>query len=1466
MKTHFCKRSMAMLLSIVMVFSMIAGLTINASAAGVEEEVCAVSFPRGDDVNLDYSGTWGTPRLQFMNGWHHSKATYTTIFAVGSFSGNACYCIEPGTPLNNGDKLSQMGEEFFDKYPSTYNKTIDADTIKTFIGRIFQYGYTGKVSTSWRSQNEGAEYISWATATQLLIWETVVGERDEDFNHVTPPAGYNKVLDRIQPEHPLRAKILSYYNTIESGVKAHAKLPSFCSKTTGKATTIEMTWDGSKYTAVLTDTNNVLGNYNFTCSDASVKCSVNGNKLTLSSSVAPSQAVSITAEKKNSLRKGIVVWQDGVYKPGVGLQDLVTYAQDVNDPVKGFVKAKVSYGSAKIVKVSEDDKVEGLSFTVTGTNYSKTFTTDKSGSFTADNLAPGVYTVTETTYDKYNPQAAKRVTVVAGQTATVTFSNTLRRGDLSVIKTCEDNLNAGIKFHLFGTSLSGIAVNEYAITDKNGVATFKDVLIGSNYTLEEVETAERYVVPDNQKAAVEWNKVTEKNFDNHLKKFNVTVTKSDAETGTAQGDGTLAGAVYGIYKGGQLVDKYTTDVNGQFTTSYYTCGDDWTIREISASEGYLVNDTIYPVGAQAKKYTVEYNTAPVVDADEEAIKGKITIIKHCDDGSTQIESPEVGAEFAVYIKSAGSYDKAKDSERDYLVCDENGFAETKLLPYGRYTVLQTKGEEGKELMKPFDVFVKKNGETYRYLINNAPFKSYVKVVKTDAETGKTIPYEGAAFQIFRPDGSKVEMTFTYPQVTTIDTFYTTSEGMLVTPQVLDYGNGYSLVEVGAPYGYVLNSDPVYFDVTEENATIEDAVTVVKVERPNMAQKGTITATKTGEVFSSVTEASGIYQPVFEDRGLSGAVFSVIAAEDIITPDGTLRCAKDSIVATITTDESGKAITAPLYLGKYTIREDKAPYGMVLNLETKDVELAYEGQNIEVTATATSFYNERQHVRISLEKIMEKDERFGIGNNGELSAVSFGLYAAEDMVAADGKVIPKDALIEIVSCNESGEASFNTDLPAGAKTYVKEISTDSHYVLADQKYPVIFEYAGQDVATVDISVNDGKPIDNEIIYGTVRGYKVDRETEEAIAGAVFGLFFADETELIEDNAILITESDENGIFVFENVPYGNYIIRELKPAEGYLDNETDYPVTVAEKDETVEIKAVNDRIPEIGTTAAVDGEKEICATEVFTLSDVVKYKHLVPGKEYTVKGILMDKSTGKAFTENGEPVVSEVEFIPENASGSVTVEFEFDGRLIKTETEIVVFESLYADGKELTVHADIEDEGQTVIVHVPEIKTTATTDGKKEVTTAGTVTVEDIVSYKNLTIGKEYVVNGILMNKATGEAFTVNGKPITAETTFTAESKDGEVKVVFTFDASGITKSTSLVVFETIYREGVEIAAHADIEDEGQTVTITPPAPEVPQTGDDSNLGFWIGLGAIAIGGLIACAIIFIKSKKDDDDE
>lgn len=1244
----FIKRSTSLFLAVLMCCSSLIGVTATAHAA-TKQDVYIIDLPRGKETNKEH---WGHPAYELMNGWSTFNTDYVTVKAIGDYEGDSCYCIEPGVSLYTGDKLSKEAESFWDNYPSKYNKTIDPDTIKVYLGRIMQYGYTGKNSVDWVSTNSSkADDCANHLATQLLVWETVIGERDENFNHVDATKhGKHNIKEIISSKHPLRSKIFSHYSRIEKSVKQHTTVPSFASRSKSKARSIELKWNGKNYSTTINDTNGVLSNYDF--SGSGLTFSKSGNSLTITAEKAPKDDVLITVNKKKSQRKAVITWTDEKIGPQSGqLQDIVTFGQSVSDPVKAYLNVKVSLGNAKLMKVSEDGEVANVRFHISGNGISKDVTTNANGEINIANLAPGNYQISEYTDVKYVPQDTQTVTIVSGQTASVQFSNV-------------------------------------------------------------------------------------------LKKFRVNVTKQDYEKGHAQGDAKLSGAVYGLFKGNDLVAQYTTDQNGSFTTDYYVCGKDWTIKEITPSEGYLLNDTVYKVGADPKDYTVEYNNAPDMTVMEQVIKGKISIIKHTDNGDTQIETPEKGAEFQIYLKSSGSFVNADKDERDTIVCDQDGFASTKLLPYGVYTVHQTKGWDGREKITDFDVFINTDGKTYKFLINNKNFESYLKVVKLDKETGKRIPYEGAAFEIYDSNNHRITMQYTYPQVTSIHTFYTNKEGYLITPEKLPYGD-YTLKEVQAPYGYVLDDTPVPFSITQENSSTDTGVTVVKVKARDVAQKGVINITKTGEIFSSVEENKGVYTPKYSISNLKGAIFEIYAAEDITTLDGTVRYEQGTLVDTITSDDDGVAKSKELYLGKYTVIEKTAPNGYVHNDTKYDVELTYAGQNVSVTSTDISVYNERQKVSVSLKKVMAEDKTFRIGNNGEITSVRFGIYAGEDIKANNGDVIPKDALITFANCDKNGSIVFDCDLPVGFKWYVKEIATDAHYILSDTKYEFDTEYQGQDVKVIDIKVNNGEVIKNNLIYGSVKGLKIDRETQETIEGTTFGLFKSNTTEFTKDNAILTAVTDENGVFIFNNIPYGEYLIKELKPADGYLDNEDVFTVIIKDNKQVVELTAINDKVPELKTTAIVNGKKEAVAKGDITIKDTVEYKHLVPNTEYVIKGTLMDKSTGKPFMVKGKEVTSTVKFTPDKANGTVEVEF--------------------------------------------------------------------------------------------------------------------------TFDASNIKKSTDLVVFESLYRDNVEIAVHADLKDKGQTVTIVPPTPKTPKTSDNRNLGTWIGLGGVGLGAGVAALLLKLKMKKDEDE-
>ena len=958
-----------------------------------------------------------------------------------------------------------------------------------------------------------------------------------------------------------------------------------------------------------------------------------------------------------------------------------------------FVTEDFTRGKIKVNKTAEDGIVSGREFKVTG-NDSISYTKKTNANGVAEfsglkvyNTSTGkaiTYTVSEINVDtRYEVPKAQNVTLTSGDvdlTVNVKFNNQLKTGSIKINKHSEDNQNDDREFTITGNGKT------YTIkTGSDGVAILSDIPVyNSNnekivYTISEKNVPVRYVVPADQTATLTADATTTKTFKNILKKFTVEVTKQDAETVSAQGNATLVGAVYGLYKDGELADTYTTDENGYFKTKEYVCGN-YTIQEISPSEGYLLDATVYSVGAEPKKYTIESNLISMT-VTEDVVKGNIAIIKHSDDGSTQIETPEVGAEFEVYLKSSGSYANAVETERDYLTCDENGFAQTKDMPYGVYTVHQTVGWEGTEFIADFDVNISESGQTYRYLINNAKFESYIKIVKVDSETGKTIPYEGAGFEIYDSNGQKISMMFAYPTPTTIDVFYTNSEGYLITPEVLPYGE-YSLVEVQAPYGYALDKTPVAFSVSSENAEKENSLTIVKVEKQNTAQKGKISVHKTGDIFTSVTTASSAYTnengemivnpttytPVFAGGDLSGAVFQVKAKEDIVTEDGTVRAYAGDVVSEITTDENGYAETEPLYLGKYEVREIKAPYGYVLNNEPKDVELTYAGQEFEVRDTVnTAFENEYQGVRISLSKVMENDELFGIYGKDNYTSIRFGLFASENITAADGTVIPADGLISEVSLDEDMTAKFDVQIPFG-RYYVQEIATEGHYILNGEKYLVNFEYMGQDIWTVDI---DCGQFVNLLKRGRIEGHKVD-DKSEPLENAVFGLFTADCVKFSRDTAIMTAVSDENGCFEFTDVPFGQYIVREIESPRGYILSGKEYAVSIAEDGEVIEITAENKPVTvEISKRDVYGNELKGAKMQIIDSEGNIVDEWTSDGTDHIVTKIPVGNYTLKEIAApDGYVIATDIKFSID-VYGNVTVENADAAVIAEDGTPIVI---------------------------------------------------------------------------------------------------------------------------------------------------------------------------------------------------
>ena len=1030
MKKHL-KRLLSMMMAVLLCFG------IFPSSAFAKEYEYDGYISMIDHKSRGYSLSSNLPAP--FGGYSSDKFTELRINDLKAF--RTAYCIQFSVGVHTG-----IGYDQSDDYAAFTTEQ------KSMINTALTLGYNVETGTKY-----GGSAIDEYIATQILIWLIAHGQLGTGYE--------TQIVNEFTANSPAAKPI--FYQLRENVVNYHT-IPSFATDDPSAvgAYTHDLKYNESngKNETTLVDENNVLGN--FAVSYPGVDFSVSGNELHVSTS--ETEFGTITAEKRLPSSVPGVVTGGTKYWLRDEYQNVVTFdVEGSAEPVKCYFSLEIKAGTLQLVKTSEDGEVSGIPFHISGNGVEKDVVTGPEGIIRVDNLQAGNYTVTEKAPDKYVQPESQQVTIYPGQTSSVNFSNI-------------------------------------------------------------------------------------------LKKFTVDMEKVDSATGEAQGDSTLDGAVYGLFKGETLLDTYTTANGGKFTTKEYPCGPDYSIREISPSEGYLLDETVYPVGAEPGNFTLENNSIPMT-ATEDVILGSIAITKHTDqpaipdlkepapqsdapaeesnppesvpaedvpveepaesnsveeapassssetpestpvpeeeaasssqpqpapsvssvpeiipaaaslasnasilplsttssNDEVQIEQPEEGAEFQVYLASAGSYENAKESERDLLITDSHGFAKSKSMPYGLYVVHQTKGAEGQKFVPDFSVFISEHGKTYYFILNNPTLTSLIRFEKKDAESGKIIPLAGTAVKIRNADtGEWVVQHLNYPSPIDIDTFVTDSTGTLMLPQPLPFGN-YELFEQQSPWGYVFDGEPVPF-------VVDGTQDVVTVEKYNVPQKGTITVSKEGEVFKSVVESGGMYQPQYEVQGQPGAVYDITALEDIVTPDGTVHLKAGELAATLTTGSDGTATSEPLYLGRYQILERTAPDGMVIDPEPKEVTLSYAGQEVEITSASVGFVNERQKVEISLQKLLEQDETFSIGMNEEWKNITFGLFAAEELTAADGTSIPADGLMETIGIDENGNAVFKTDIPCGASLYVKEIGTDDHYILSDEKYPVAFEYAGQDV--------------------------------------------------------------------------------------------------------------------------------------------------------------------------------------------------------------------------------------------------------------------------------------------------------------------------------------------------------------------------------------------------------------------
>lgn len=1084
----------------------------------------------------------------FPGGTHNwNSTTHVSYIHVGNGIG---YCIQPGIRIGDGpgDKVEYAGgsdSSYYKKFPAALRRA---------LGLVSLYGYPNAMT------DKNAYY-----ATQVLIWGLVIGQVDS-----STFTGTNKFYTCLDEDSKKAVK--PYYESLLNQLKSHETRPSFAGASSSQAKTITLQWDSDskRYEATVTDSNEVLSKFNFTASGLTI--SRKGNQLTLSSTQPISSPISVSSNKvMPEVKVGSpLVWTSNEY-----MQQEVISGAPAPSPVTAWLKVQTEKtGTIALKKTSEDGKVSGIKFQITGNGISKTVTTEKDGSVNVTDLPAGTYTVSEVEIPGYyETPESQTVKLTAGQTASVSFSNTLKKGSLTVTKTAEDGFKEGFTFRLAGTADSGEKIDLTAVTGKDGKAVFQNVPIGSGYVLSEENTPDRYVVPKDQTADIEWNKVTNKSFTNTLKKFRVQLHKSDAETGTAQGDAVLDGAQYTLYNelGKELETLTITD--GTAVSDYYPC-QTITIRETKAPVGYQLDDNVYTVEAPADEQTEKHITL-TREVKEKVIKGKIAIRKYLAQADSEEKLPMEGVEFTVTLNSDPNI-------KEVITTNAEGYAETGLLPYGVYTVTETEYPESVTPIEPFTVTISEHHKTYEFVLDNMEKSAQLKIVKADADTGKTIPLEGAGFRIKDLTSGK------WVSQNGVDEFFTTQDGTLMLPKVLPYGS-YELYETVPPVGYLLYDKPIPF-------TIDGSQQVVTVTCHDTAVKGEIQVEKIGERFTAVkqeeTPYGTQYTPVFTKTGLPDVEFTVTAAENICAADGTVLLKKGQTAGVMITGKDGKATLSDLPLGadgtaRYLIIETGAPDDH-LTAEPVEVTLSYQDGHTPVVTVSANIVDTRKKVQITLRKELEQDEKFEIGAGEKSRHVVFGLFAEKDIFSADGsRKIPAGSLIAYTGIDENGNAVFPADVPAGAY-YVQELATDNPYILDGRKYPVNIDYAGQDTETVTIDAGNGNVLKNTLKRGKISGWKVDQDGFE-LGGATIGLFRENADEFTEENALMVTESNEIGYFEFTNVPYGRYIVKEIQSPTGFLLSADTFPVEIKEDGQVIEITIKNQIIKGTVETIKVDAD-------------------------------------------------------------------------------------------------------------------------------------------------------------------------------------------------------------------------------------------------------------------------------------
>lgn len=906
-----------------------------------------------------------------------------------------------------------------------------------------------------------------------------------------------------------------------------------------------------------------------------------------------------------------------IYKEG----EVLTGATVTEDGVTFAYEKRKLKGAVYSVYAGADIKAaDGTLIYKKGALVKDNLVTGDDGSVTLKDLYLGTYTVTETKApDNYVCKGESKTVelVYAGQTVEVqtvsaTFLNERQKAAVRVEKQDEETKNplSGGIYGLYAaedikvdgkTVVPKGTLIEKATTGADGKASYKAELpINYSYSIREIQAPELYLRNSEDTYTFTFKFTNDKeekvNFSHTFtnKRVNATIdlVKEDSETGnSAQGDAVFEGAIYGLYaredinhpdgrsgvlyKKDEQVATLTTDKEGKASVSNLYLGK-YYLKEITPPVGYLLDEEEHDVNCNYEGDQVETVKRNTV-SKEDVIKQPFQLIKAADNDKTDADLLK-GAGFSAYlissltVKDDGSYDFTNatpivltEDGKTEMFTDERGYACSIPIPYGRYIVRETTTPHNFMPVDDFIVTVTENSSTpqvWRVLLDDE-FKAKLKIVKQDDETKQPVLLANTEFKVYDLDAKKyVEQVTTYPNTVVHKSYFTDENGYLILPESLKCGN-YRIEEVRAPDGYTQNTQYVEIKVDKNTAYQMDSVSgdaIITVTYENHPVKGKLVIHKSGETLKSFKKDF-----VYEETSLEGAEFEIYAAEDIFTPDHQVDeqgnrhviYAKDTLVKTVTTNKNGEAVIKDLPLGKYRVKETKAPAGFVLNPDSQEVAFIYKDQNTPEIEEKLEFSNERQKVELSVEK---QDAETGKA----LKGATFGLYNKEAISSGDKVIVKADTLLQEITSNEKGKAAFTLDLPLG-RYYVKELQAPAGYVSSDEILEFDATYQGQDVKTIKLkSVKKNQPT-------TVEVTKADITTGTELDGASMSVLDKD------GNVIDSWTSVKDSPHVIKRLQVGKtYILREELASYGYL-RATDVEFTISDTAEVQKVK-MEDEVP------------------------------------------------------------------------------------------------------------------------------------------------------------------------------------------------------------------------------------------------------------------------------------------------